>query len=83
MSAVSITTTLDGADNLITAPTSRMSKHLRLQCSATFNSEVIEINQPALDVIDETEVFTGLLDLDDVHEAGGELGIGPNLAVDL
>lgn len=38
---------------------------------------------PALDVIDQTEVFSGLLDLDDVHESGGELGVSPDLAINL
>ena len=37
----------------------------------------------ALDVEDQTEVFTGLVDLDNVHETGGELGIGTDLAVNL
>jgi len=37
----------------------------------------------ALDVEDQTEVFTGLVDLDNVHETGGELGIGTDLAINL
>ena len=38
---------------------------------------------PALNVVDQAEVFSGFLDLDDVHESNGELGLGPDLAVDL
>ena len=40
-------------------------------------------NEPALDVIDEPEVLASLLNLDDIHESSGELGIGPDLAVNL
>ena len=39
--------------------------------------------EPALDVVQQTEVLPGLVDLDHVHEAAGELGVGPRLAVDL
>ena len=39
--------------------------------------------EPALDVVDQAEVLAGLLDLDYVHEAGGEPVVGPHLAVDL
>ncbi len=39
--------------------------------------------ESALDVVDQAEVLVGLLDLDDVHEASGELGVGAHLAVDL
>ena len=39
--------------------------------------------EASLDVVDDPEVLAGLVDLDDVHEAGGELGIGPGLPVDL
>jgi hypothetical protein len=39
--------------------------------------------EPSLDVIDESEVFSGLFDLDDIHESSGELGVGPQLSVDL
>ena len=39
--------------------------------------------EASLDVVDDPEVLSGLLDLDDIHEAGGELGVGPGLAVNL
>ena len=39
--------------------------------------------EPSLDIIDQTEVLSGLLDLDNIHEAGGEFGVGPDLTVDL
>ena len=39
--------------------------------------------EPSLDVIDEPKVLGGLVDLDDVHETGGELGIRPHLTVNL
>ena len=39
--------------------------------------------ETSLHVVDDPEVLSGLVDLDDVHEAGGELGVGPGLAVDL
>merc|ERR1711942_398307 len=34
-------------------------------------------DEPALHVVDDAEVLSGLLNLDDIHEASGELGIGP------
>ena len=37
--------------------------------------------EASLHVVDDAEVLPGLLDLDDIHEAGGELGVGPGLAV--
>jgi hypothetical protein len=37
----------------------------------------------ALDVVDKSEVLAGLLELDDIHEASGESGVGSDLAVDL
>ena len=40
-------------------------------------------SEASLHVVDDAEVLSSLLDLDDVHEAGGELGVGPGLAVDL
>ena len=40
-------------------------------------------SEASLHVVDDAEVLAGLLDLDDVHEAGGELGVSPRLAVDL
>ena len=39
--------------------------------------------EASLDVIDDPEVLSSLVDLDDVHEAGGELGVGPGLAINL
>lgn len=39
--------------------------------------------ETALGVVDETEVLAGLLNRDDVHEAGGEGGVGADLAIDL
>lgn len=39
--------------------------------------------ETALGIVDKTEVLASLLDGDDVHEAGGEGGIGSDLAVDL
>lgn len=40
-------------------------------------------NETALGVVQETESLTGLLQLDDVHEARGVVGISANLTVDL
>ena len=37
----------------------------------------------SLDVVDDPEDISSLLDLDDIHEGGGELGVGPGLAVNL
>lgn len=39
--------------------------------------------ETALGVVDKTEVLAGLLDADDVHEAGGVCGIGADLAINL
>lgn len=39
--------------------------------------------ESTLGIVDETEVLASLLNGDDVHEAGGEGGIGADLAVDL
>ena len=39
--------------------------------------------EASLDVVDDPEVLAGLVDLDHVHEAGGELGVGPGLAINL
>ena len=39
--------------------------------------------EASLDVVDDPEVLAGLVDLDHVHETGGELGVGPGLAIDL
>merc|ERR1712212_236335 len=39
--------------------------------------------EASLDVVDDPEVLSSLIDLDDVHEAGGELGVGPGLAINL
>ena len=39
--------------------------------------------ETSLDVVDDPEVLSSLLDLDDIHEAGGELGVGPGLAINL
>lgn len=39
--------------------------------------------EAALGVVDETEVLAGLVDGDDVHEAGGVGHVGADLAVDL
>src|ERR1700753_2721307 len=38
-------------------------------------------SETTLGVVDEAEVLAGLLDGDDVHEAGGRGGIGAHLAV--
>ena len=40
-------------------------------------------SEASLHIVDDAEVLSSLLDLDDVHEAGGELGVRPRLAVDL
>ena len=40
-------------------------------------------DEPALHVVDDAKVLAGLLYLDDVHESGGEPGVGPHLAVNL
>lgn len=37
---------------------------------------------PAFGVIDQTEVFTGFLDGDDVHVSSWVFGVGPDFAVD-
>ncbi len=47
------------------------------------NKKIDRYCSPSLDVVDKAEVLVGLLQLDDVHEAGGELGVSPDLAVDL
>merc|ERR1719516_594420 len=39
--------------------------------------------EASLDVIDDPEVLSSLLNLDDIHEPGGELGVGPRLPVNL
>ena len=39
--------------------------------------------ETALSVVDKTEVLAGLLDADDVHEAGWVCGIGADLAINL
>ena len=39
--------------------------------------------EATLGVVDETEVLAGLLEGDDVHESGGEGGVGADLAVNL
>ena len=39
--------------------------------------------EASLDVVDDPEDISSLLDLDDIHEAGGELGVGPGLAINL
>ena len=39
--------------------------------------------EASLDVVDDPEVLAGLVDLDHVHETGGELGVGPGLAINL
>ena len=39
--------------------------------------------ETSLDVVDDPEVLSSLLDLDDIHEASGELGVSPGLAVNL
>ena len=40
-------------------------------------------SEASLHVVDDPEVLASLVDLDDVHEAGGELRVGPGLAIDL
>lgn len=40
-------------------------------------------SEASLGVVDQTEVLAGLLNGDDVHEAGGEGAVGADLAVDL
>ena len=42
-----------------------------MHCEATFH------------IVDDPEVFPSLLNLDDIHEASGELGVSPGLAVNL
>merc|ERR1712156_381031 len=39
--------------------------------------------EASLDVVDDPEVLAGLVNLDHVHETGGELGVGPGLAINL
>ena len=39
--------------------------------------------EASLDVIDDPEVLSSLLNLDNIHEPSGELGVSPGLAVDL
>lgn len=36
-----------------------------------------------LNIVDQTEVFTGLFDGHDIHEASWEIGVGANFAVNL
>merc|ERR1711862_380892 len=40
-------------------------------------------DEPALHVVDDAEVLAGLLNLDDIHEPGRELGVSPKLAINL
>ncbi len=40
-------------------------------------------DESALDVVDQAGALVGFLDLDDVHEVSGKLGIGAHFAVDL
>ena len=39
--------------------------------------------ETSLDVVDDPEVLSSLLDLHDVHEASGELWVSPGLSIDL
>ena len=39
--------------------------------------------ESSLNVVDDAEILPSLLNLDDVHEASGELRIGPGLAINL
>merc|ERR1719410_2619718 len=39
--------------------------------------------EPALHVVDDAEVLAGLLNLDNIHETSGELGISAGLAINL
>ena len=39
--------------------------------------------ETSLYVVYDPKVFTSLVNLDNIHEAGGELGVGPGLAVNL
>jgi len=43
----------------------------------------LDLSEAALDVVQQTEAVAALGDLDDVHEAGGELGVDADAAVDL
>ena len=36
-----------------------------------------------LDIVDYPKVLSSLLNLDDIHEAGGELWVSPGLAINL
>merc|ERR1719347_1260553 len=40
-------------------------------------------DESALHIVNDAEVLTGLLNLDDIHKASRELGICPELAIDL
>lgn len=40
-------------------------------------------NKAALNVVKDAEVLASLLNLDNIHEAGGVVGIGANLSIDL
>ena len=39
--------------------------------------------ETTLYIVDDPEVLSSLLNLDDIHEAGGELWVSPGLAIDL
>ena len=39
--------------------------------------------ETSLYVVYDPKVFTSLVNLDNIHEAGGELGVSPGLAIDL
>jgi len=39
--------------------------------------------EPSLHVVDDAEVLAGLLNLDNIHKSGGELGISAGLAINL
>jgi len=40
-------------------------------------------DEPALHIVDDAEVLSSLLNLDNIHKPGGELGVGPELAINL
>merc|ERR1719230_2560904 len=46
-----------------------------------FSSSYAVDNEPALDIVDDTEVLPSLLNLDNIHKSSGESGISSQLSI--
>jgi len=82
---VSDSAAIVGSDVRHTLGTPRQLLHAA-QLVFGFRREIFVVqpvhDEPTLGIVEHAEVFIGLLDGDDIHEATGEVGIGANLAVD-